>query len=85
MSERVYLRLIAVEIAADSERQASEMLVGFLATSQMLHPTTPFDSWWEADDERTDGNDCDSAVFCKQGYQAEARIIINLAGLGELD
>lgn len=83
--EQVYVRLIAVEVNARSEKEASERLVGFLACSGIItHEGSPFDSWWEADDVRTDRSDSDSAVFVRPGYQRVASMMIEDAGFGEL-
>ena len=38
-------------------------------------------SWWEAEDDRVDGSDCDSAVFVHPGAQAQAIALLRAAGL----
>lgn len=38
-------------------------------------------SWWVAEDDRSDGSDCDSAVFVEPGNQAIASLLLHAARL----
>ena len=67
--------LVAFTVEADTREQAHENLLITLP-----EPNGFLDSWWVAEDDRTDGSDCDSAVFVHQGKQHDASLA--LARLG---
>lgn len=75
---------VAVVCAAPDRRTAHEHVqrslprpVGY--TDDTTEPA--IDSWWIAEDDRTDGSDCDSAVFVSPGNQALASTLLQAVGL----
>ena len=59
--------LVAVTVEATSRREAHEAVMAAMPT-----PGQGVQSWWVAEDDRLDGSDNDSAVFCDKGEQAVA-------------
>lgn len=77
-SEPEHTLLVGVSMHGATREQAMERLM-------LLLPTPTVDSgvedWWLADDDRVDGSDRDSAVFCKTGHQREATAMLRKVGL----
>lgn len=69
--------LVAFTMEADTREQAHQKLLWLLPVN-----TPPgIESWWVAEDDRTDGSDCDSAVFVTPGAQALASEALHKMGL----
>lgn len=60
--------LVAVTVEATSRKEAHEVVMATMPTPGNVEVT----SWWVAEDDRLDGSDNDSAVFCEKGYQPVA-------------
>lgn len=73
--ERRY-RTYLVAIVADSQQGMIDALVEAQLTDPDFHPGTDIDSWWIAEDDRLDGSDNDSAVFCPRGAQRDISNLI---------
>ena len=74
MSEHVIL--VALQVEADSREAAHEIVCDAMPVAGGA-----IESWWVAEDDRTDHSDCDSAVFVTPGTQDEASRLLNAAGL----
>jgi hypothetical protein len=79
MSHHVILVAFTVEGGESTRSEAMELVmnhVGGIGEYMRDNPTVT--SWWIAEDDRIDGSDCDSAVFCHPGQQAAAsRVLYN--------
>ena len=74
--------LVAFTVEADTRAEAHAALQRrLIPTLRHEDATSPVESWWIAEDDRTDGSDCDSAVFVDAGKQAEALRLLWSAGL----
>lgn len=69
MSEHVIL--VAFTVEAPSRENAQRLLFEELPT-----PGRPITSWWVAEDDRIDGSDNDSAVFCDRLRQGDAQKVL---------
>lgn len=49
--------------------------------ANLPRPGAEVTSWWVAEDERSDGSDCDSAVFVTPGWQAAATRLLRAFGM----
>ena len=67
-----HIFLVAFCITDERERDAAQHLL-----------INRLDSWWMAEDDRLDGNDCDSAVFVPQGETLAAIEFLAQAGFYE--
>lgn len=83
--QRAHTILVAfdVEPTTDSNTAMALLEVAF-SVSPLLdpeHPDAVLESWHFAEDDRIDGNDSQSAVFCRTGCQAQAHAVLVAAGL----
>ena len=73
--------LVAFDVTAPDRRQAQDVLKsGLQATRQGPGPfgaVQYVESWWIAEDDRTDGSDSDSAVFVNVGEQERAAAVLH--------
>jgi hypothetical protein len=75
MNEHVILVAFVVE-ADDRETAHAWLLEALPRPSEETH----VESWWVAEDDRTDGSDNDSAVFVKPGTQGTAFEVLMASG-----
>lgn len=70
--------LVAVDIMATSRHEAMTHLMTMLQSTGTLGPNHPhaMDSWWIAEDDRTDNSDNDSAVFVALGTQDDINALL---------
>ena len=71
--------LVAVSVFADTPAEAERKVMGLLPYP--VADENSLDCWWIADDNRTDGSDCDSAVFVTPGMQAAASRLLFEEGM----
>jgi hypothetical protein len=82
MDEHVIL--VAVQVQADTRVRAHRDVAEFLNASRLgpdRHPFSKVVAWWIAEDDRVDGSDNDSAVFCNPGEQHNAALILHEHGI----
>jgi hypothetical protein len=77
--EQEHVILVAFDVQASTRRAAHELLVETLVEriNPVLTGGTGIDSWWVAEDDRTDHSDCDSAIFVPLGMQATAQAALD--------
>jgi hypothetical protein len=87
MTEHVFL--VGIEVDTDlgethgHSRQAAETAL-HLDLASILHRNDKrscVGAWWIAEDDRRDGSDLDSAVFCKRGDQQASTDVLRAADL----
>lgn len=82
MSHHVILVAFAVEGENLSRDEAAEVLLSELPRpgTKRFHrvggPRAEIESWWQAEDDRIDGSDNDSAVFVRAGNQRKAHAVL---------
>lgn len=64
------MRTFLVAVVAESHEKLVQTLVSAELTNADLY-TDPVDSWWVAEDDRTDRSDNDSAIFVPRGSQGD--------------
>lgn len=83
--QRSHTILVACDVVPTTDSAtAMRLLEVALADAALLNPEAPnsvLESWHFAEDDRTDGNDSMSAVFCRTGCQAQAAEVLKAAGL----
>jgi hypothetical protein len=78
---------VAFHVTGDdlSRLEAQEALLNVLPRPSVIPSAAGtvamLDSWWEAEDDRIDGSDNDSAVFVTAGAQRKAFALLKEAGL----
>jgi hypothetical protein len=80
--------LLAVQTTGcASFREAQRLILDTIEVGLDPDHERPFvESYWIAEDDRIDGSDCESAVFCKPGEQGQAMVVLSEHGLtGEPD
>lgn len=78
MPEHVFL--VAVTMEDPDREHAQARLMAYLPQPQGHYG---LQSWWIAEDDRLDGSDNDSAIFCRKGWQDQALRHLNDVGLTE--
>lgn len=79
MDEHVIL--VAFHVKAANRQHAHYALTNRLIDEELLGDS--IQEWWVAEDDREDGSDNDSAVFCRLGNQEQAARALYLEGLAE--
>ena len=66
--------LVAIQVTSPNRHSAMARIMEALPRVGNLGSNNPhgIECWWVAEDDRTDGSDCDSAVFVHPGAQAIA-------------
>lgn len=74
--------LVAFTVDAATRQAAQHHLLEQLADADLVTygTTAGITSWWEAEDDRADGSDNDSAVFVRPGLQSRALFWLNAYG-----
>jgi threonine aldolase len=77
MDEHVIL--VAIQVRADNRTAAMAQIMESLKTHGPHGDDNVYgiECWWLAEDDRTDGSDCDSAVFVNPGGQAQASRVLH--------
>jgi hypothetical protein len=91
MTEHVFLVGVVVDTdlpestgsTHGNSRQAAEVALhdALIPTLHSRDRRSAVESWWIAEDDRTDGSDLDSATFCKRGSQQDATDALRAADL----
>jgi hypothetical protein len=89
MRTRTETILVAFQVTGQMTRTEAMQLI--MRSMPMINTGIPeaesqIECWWLAEDDRIDGSDNSSAVFCTPGFQPDARIVLDLHGMsGEPD
>lgn len=74
--------IVAITVTAADRELAQEALTSWMPTPREGYTLLSergravLESWWIAEDDATDGNDCDSAIFVPRGAQDTMRDVI---------
>lgn len=74
-----HIILVAFQVPADTRQEAAERLLP--ALQPVIGEEGPAECWWQAEDDRIDGSDNDSAIFVHPGTQEGAARLLHHHGL----
>jgi hypothetical protein len=78
-----HLILVAFSVFGVTRSQAELRLHAELLEHPVSASDSPIESWWVAEDDRRDGSDNGSAVFCAKGFQARASRLLEQHAMAE--